>query len=161
MGYVTPIYLILQVGSKPFTTPPKFDGSPLKNGWLEDFLVSLWVSAYFQGRLLLNFGRVTIDPNFQRDISASKSLLPRSLVQGLHVLPRDQRNQDVQEHRAALKLGFPGRINRSTFFGRQTPKKTEEEPSDESPRKLQHTDIAHSRQSSLANYERNPFIACW
>ena len=31
---------------------------PLKNGWLEDFLLSYWVSAYFQGRLLLVSGRV-------------------------------------------------------------------------------------------------------
>ena len=29
-----------------------------ENGWLEYFLVSFWVPAYFQGRLLLVSGRV-------------------------------------------------------------------------------------------------------
>ena len=30
------------------------------------------------------------------------------------------------------------------------------------PRKLQHTPISHTRSAiPLANYERNPFIACW
>ena len=29
------------------------------------------------------------------------------------------------------------------------------------PRKLQYTPRAHARQSPFANYERNPFVACW
>ena len=38
---------------------PKTNSLPLKNGWLEDDPASFWVSAYFQGRLLLVSGRVT------------------------------------------------------------------------------------------------------
>ena len=40
------------------TTLPETNSSPLKmDGW--NTILSYWVSAYFQGRLLLNFGRVS------------------------------------------------------------------------------------------------------
>ena len=43
--------------SNPSTTPPKFNNefTPEKR-WLEDFLLSYWVSVTFQGLFLLNFG---------------------------------------------------------------------------------------------------------
>ena len=60
-------------------TPPKFNSSPLKNGGWKTSL-SYWVSATFQGLLLLNFGRVYMDVSENRGTPKSSILIGFAII---------------------------------------------------------------------------------